>query len=284
MFSIRKPFNEHPLAKGRPFPRKESKEMTESKEKKESNESKEIKEPTDTSVEQQLKIFPNCSEKLIGNDTFLSCISIFRELGNKSGQLHLRKRLLKQMETLQLKEVNLTHEWDASTKQWYPLSSPRLDIAVEIPRLKDFLSWALERSRKTKDEKLALFGKFDIVLTEAESDTIKGTVENELLSALSKCLPFKMEYQYRVGKYRLDAFIPRLRLAIQIDEHGHAQYDQTEEKEYDEVIRDHNIVCIRFKVNQTKNHVFEVFELVRQVWERTLSPDFSVFREKHCLV
>ena len=93
----------------------------------------------------------------------------------------------------------------------------------------------------------------------------------------------KIEYQYRVGKYRLDAFIPRLHLAIQIDEHGHRGYDPAEEKEYDEVIRDHNIVCIRFNPDQ-KYAVPAQYELIRLVWERTLSPDFSSFREKLKLV
>jgi very-short-patch-repair endonuclease len=112
---------------------------------------------------------------------------------------------------------------------------------------------------------------------------IKVPIENEVLDVLHQCIPFKMELQYRIGKYRLDAFIPRLMLGIQIDEGGHQNYNVEEEKEYDEVVRDHNIVCIRFNPD-AKYLNPPGMELVRLVWERTLSPDFMTFREKFKLV
>lgn len=235
--------------------------------------------------------FPACEEKLRGCEGWLSCVSVFRALGNKAGQVQLRRRLKAHAADMDLwQETPLTHEWDQRTLQWYELAAPQthdkhVEWAVPLAKLNLFIGWALKHSRKTREEKLRLFGLFNVQLDEKEAENVQGPIENELLAVLSQCLPFKIEFQYRVGKYRLDAFIPRLRLGIQIDEHGHRGYNEAEEKEYDEVIRDHNIVCLRFNPDQKGlPGVSSPYELVRQVWARTLSPDFGAFREKYQLV
>jgi very-short-patch-repair endonuclease len=228
----------------------------------------------------ELPEFPACEEKLMGAYPWIGAISIMREVGNKASQIYLRKRI-KQFATENpdvVQEQDLIYEWDKSTSKWYPLAGKVNDWAVEISKLSKFVEWVLLRARKTREEKLRMFTHFNLTVAETEQLTVKGAIENEFLDVLNQCIPFKMEYQYRIGKYRLDAFIPRLRLAIQIDENGHTGYDSSDEKEYDEVVRDHQIVCIRFHPKKQN-----VYELVRQVWQRTLSPDFATFREKYCL-
>ncbi len=233
-------------------------------------------------AQQDLPDLPGCTEKIFGCPGWLSGLSLFRELGNHSAQIYLYKRLEKSAVSQGFQLQKMTHEWNPESKKWWPLQEQSEAVwAVPTQKLEQFATWALARSRKTKDEKVRLLSKLGIAIP--DETVLKGPVENELLGVLSQCLPFKIEYQYRVGKYRLDAFIPRLHLAIQIDEHGHRGYDASEEKEYDEVIRDHNIVCIRFNPHQ-KYSVSPQFELIRLVWERTLSPDFSAFREKLKLV
>lgn len=241
-------------------------------------------QPKETSKEaqQDLPDLPGCTEKIFGCPGWLSGLSLFREFGNHSAQIYLYKRLEKSAVSQGFQLQKMTHEWNPESKKWWPLQEQSEAVwAVPIQKLDQFATWALARSRKTKDEKVRMLAKLGITIP--DEAVLKGPVENELLGVLSQCLPFKIEYQYRVGKYRLDAFIPRLHLAIQIDEYGHRGYDASEEKEYDEVIRDHNIVCIRFNPHQ-KYSVPPQFELIRLVWERTLSPDFSAFREKLKLV
>jgi hypothetical protein len=76
---------------------------------------------------------------------------------------------------------------------------------------------------------------------------------------------------------KVDAFFPRMRLAVQIDDQGHTGYDQVNEKEIDPVLRDHNIVCLRF--NPDCSSVIDASsELTRLVWERSLSTDFTASR------
>lgn len=220
-----------------------------------------------------------CKEKLVGSKDCISCISLFRELNNRSGIQHLRNRLKKNGYT----EHELTHDWDPSTKTWKQLDSKQTEYSVKMTDLKSFITWALQRCRKTKEEKMNILKQFNVELDEKEAEQISGPIENELLSALEKTCPYKIELQYRIDRYRLDAFIPRLRIGIEIDEHGHASYDASEEKEQEQVLRDNNIILIRFNCHQ-KCLIKPHYELIRIVWERTLSPDFNSFREKYKLI
>ena len=231
-------------------------------------------------------LFPECSYSLTGlvdekNAVWLTCLPLFRQLGNNSSQIYLRKRVSKDKEELKAQSYKPTHVWNASLQVW-EISVLEDDLCIPYDSLKEFLLWALKRSRKTKEEKLEILKRFNVDSAIVDEALLTGPIENELLSILRQCLPLQIEFQYRVGKYRLDAFVPRLRLGIQIDENGHSGYNQEEEKEMNEVIRDSNIVCIRFNPDQ-KYAVPPGYELVKQVWERTLSPDFVSFREKNKL-
>jgi len=234
-------------------------------------------------------LYPLC-KSLTGlrsdNSFYLGCVSVFKELGNHTSQLYIRKRLRKAAETgLHSPLVELTPDlvWSNEDHTWQPLSTEK-DYCVDIQHLKEFINWAQLRTRKPLLEKQNMFAKFNISLNEDDVKQIKVPIENEILDVLRNCLPFQLEEQYRVGKYRLDAFIPRLRIGIQIDEHGHKNYPLQEEKEYDEVLRDNNIVCIRFNPHEKYLHKTPALELVKRVWERTLSPDFTVFRKEFKLV
>lgn len=220
---------------------------------------------------------------------YLTCISVFRELGNHTSQIYLRNRLKKSKETglnIQLRDLIPNQVWSNEDNLWHKIpeqDKDNGDLCVEIKDLQEFIQWAQLRTRKPLLEKQRMFRKFNIELAPEQLKEVKVPIENEVLDFLQRCLPFKMEQQYRVGKYRLDAFIPRLMLGIQIDEHGHKNYNADEEKQYNEVVRDHNIVCIRFNPHEKYIDSDPGMELVRRVWERTLSPDFSTFREKHKL-
>jgi very-short-patch-repair endonuclease len=241
------------------------------------------------SVDHDFPRYPLC-KTLYGlkwvDSFYLTCISVFRELGNHTSQMYLRKRLSKSKETglnITLHQLIPNLAWSNEDEEWRVQEFTEGDFCVAVKDLEEFIQWAQLRTRKPLIEKQRMFRKFNIELSEDKVKDIKVPIENEVLDFLQRCLPFKMEYQYRVGKYKLDAFIPRLRIGIQIDEHGHQNYVADEEKEYNEVVRDNNIVCIRFNPHEKYMDENPAMELVRRVWERTLSPDFSTFREKYKL-
>ena len=95
---------------------------------------------------------------------------------------------------------------------------------------------------------------------------IKVPIEIEVLDLLIMCCPYEIIKQYRVGKYKVDAYIPRLHLAIQIDEHGHAHYDAEEEKQYDTSLLRAMVAVDIYIKQQMTTHVFKDF--MRQVRER----------------
>lgn len=230
-----------------------------------------------------LPLYTHC-DRLTGvqgaDGCYLTCLSVFRELGKHESSIYLGQRFraaAKKGLSVVLHRLIPNTEWNKDESKWELLTAEESEWCVALKDLPEFVRWALARTRKTREAKKRLLTKFHVEINDEED--IPVPIECEVLDLLERCIPFKMELQYRVGKNRLDAFIPRLRLAVQIDEHGHKNYPENEEKEYDEVLRDHNIVVIRFNP-----HAHPPTELVKQVWERTISPDFVSFREKLRLV
>ncbi len=226
-------------------------------------------------------LFPLC-ENLLGfhekDEECLTCLSIFRELGSTAAMGHLQHRLkMKKGLTIELVSRLPNVAWQAG--EWHSHASAESDLpqlCVHVKDLISFIPWAQARTRKPLADKERMLTKFHI---DTETVQTKVPIEIKVLDYLSQCLPLPMELQYRVGKYRVDAFIPRLRLAIQIDEKGHTSYPVEEEKEYDQVMRDTNVVVLRFNPD-AKYLTSPELELVKQVWTRTLSPDFLAFRSK----
>ena len=230
--------------------------------------------------------FPLCP-KLYGTEhegeVYLNCISVMRAVGNRASSTNLRSGI-KAQTPVPIVSLVSDHEWLAQQAAWLPVknASPRTDYAVALSQLKAFLTWTQQRTRKSSDKKTALFRKFNIELAPEEVRALPIPVETEVIEFLEKVLPFELETQYRVGQYRLDAFIPRLRLGIHIDEHGHRGYNEKDEKKYDTALRDANIECLRFNPHQKYLHG-PALELVRRVWNKTLSPAFGAFVQQHRL-
>jgi len=226
----------------------------------------------------ELPPFPNC-EHLLGSNVdpgWISIQSICYQVGVKYNiDKHAKLGSL----------MNVVSEW--SGDKWTATKHGKLETCVAIDKIQSALDTILKRKRKNRMEKADLYAKFNIVLTSDEVEALPAPVENQLLFMLQQAMPYKMEYQYRVGKYRLDAFIPRLRIAIQIDEDGHASYPVEEEQEYNEVMRDSNIVCIRFSVPRAAlngpDGADAHLRLIKAVWERAISPDFIAFRHVNSL-
>lgn len=53
--------------------------------------------------------------------------------------------------------------------------------------------------------------------------------EKDILDMLSDALPWNLIQQFKLGSYRIDAYIPEKRVAICCDENGHSEYDSDEE-------------------------------------------------------
>ena len=72
--------------------------------------------------------------------------------------------------------------------------------------------------------------------------------------------------EYKLGPYRLDMYIPELRIAIEIDENGHSAYAGADEQTREQHIESHGITLVRFNPDKDYDHPVE-HELIRVLFE-----------------
>jgi hypothetical protein len=214
-------------------------------------------------------------------ELWISCVDVYRELENSAGVNYVVQKC-KKYEYVCFRFLNV--EWNQRDQTWVSVEPGLREMPVlHLKDLEKFVLASTAHARKTKQQKVDLLKKFQIVVTAETRKGIPVPIECSVLDTFIKACPFRVECQYRVGKYRLDAFICRLNLAIQIDENGHKNYNVEEERECDTAMRDHNIVCVRF-VPDEDDPVGSGLRLVNIIWQRTLSPDFSTFTNKFKLL
>ena len=103
--------------------------------------------------------------------------------------------------------------------------------------------------------------------------------EKDVLGSLAEMLPeeWGFEEQFVVGPYRLDAYIPAKRLAICVDEHGHAQYDAERERERERYLR-RTLLCSFVRVDPIQTET-GLPSMVRAVFRAVSNHDRSVDRQ-----
>ncbi len=204
--------------------------------------------------------------------------------GSKSNMSKIMKHSIEK--GYDCKKLIINCDWNRNGNCWDPRqhigNSPEKCWCVNIKNLKPFLLNIANRSRKRKNDKIKLLKKFNIELSKQEESNIKVPIETELIELLSNCSPFSIKTSYKVDNHYIDAFIPRLRLAIMIDEYGHRNYDENEEKEYNTLIRDHNMILFRFNPHEKYIHS-AAEELVKRIWSLSISPEVQAFKEKNKL-
>lgn len=146
-----------------------------------------------------------------------------------------------------------------SLRSMVPLS----DLVKEVQHV-------INRKRKHIEYKKELLQKMGL----AHVIQPKLDIEHKCLGQLIHSCPFSIQCNYRLGKYKIDAYLPDLRLAIEIDEHNHKSYNPDQEKSREREIRNSNIVLLRFNPHQ---HKTPAESLVSEVWKKTLSPDMKAF-------
>lgn len=143
-------------------------------------------------------------------------------------------------------------------------------VMVPLASLISHIQGGIDRKRKHLEYKKEIIQKIGL------SHVIHPTldIEHKCLGLLIHSCPFSIVSNYRLGNYKIDAYIPDLRLAIEIDEHNHKAYSVEQEKNREREIRNSSMVLLRFNPHQHKNPA-EV--LVMEVWKKTLSPEMKAF-------
>ena len=133
----------------------------------------------------------------------------------------------------------------------------------------EFLS-ILQRCRtKNKDEKNKI--KNNLVKNGLLKDVLvlEDTKEQgfiQLLLEVLEPLGFTISRQYPVLRYRIDAYIHDLNIAIEYDENGHAGYSYESHELRQKEIENY-LGCKFIRVTDDKNHTYNVGLVLKQMWE-----------------
>lgn len=225
----------------------------------------------------ELPCFPECKQLMVhatDRDYYYMCLPLYAAVGIKLSKIKIRNILKDALNApCTIHERAGNRIWDGAA--WRPVISnnEHVDYCIHQTDLRPFLIWILSgRTRKSVSEKCDLLKQFNI-----DAEALTAPIENDLLQKLNDVCPYPMILQYRLGSYRLDAFIPRINLAIEIQENGHRAYNENDEKERRQAIKDRNIVLFEF--NPSVSYRIPVDqEFIRQVWAKLTSLEFSAYR------
>lgn len=126
------------------------------------------------------------------------------------------------------------------------------------------LIFLLNTSRKINKEKAVLWfqKKFDLNL-----NLVNITHEQRTIGPIKKSLDkrYKTVSEYRIGKYRIDLYIPEIKLAIECDENDHADRDPVRERTRKRFIEQTlNCHFIRYNPNDSQFDIFDVWEEIKE--------------------
>lgn len=118
----------------------------------------------------------------------------------------------------------------------------------DVGAVRDLVTYSLRVCQKSAGEKSKIAAVFGID-ADVIGSAFVGMPEQDSLDMLERALPesWHMERQFRVGRYRVDAYFPLQRVAVCCDERGHSAYDSREEEERERFIR-RTLLCaiVRF--------------------------------------
>lgn len=108
------------------------------------------------------------------------------------------------------------------------------------------------------------------------SDTIKTVnllmpLETQTIGFIANSFKDVIECtrQYRIGPYIIDLYFPAYKLAVECDEHGHADRDPEYEQTRHEYIESQDITLIRFNPNDP---TFDLSNVLREIHKHIMTP------------
>jgi hypothetical protein len=153
----------------------------------------------------------------------------------------------------------------------------RTPMFTSVEAVRAAVTHLLSSSNKSADE----------IRRVAEAAGVEATVlacsyvsmpEKDVLKSLADMLPEEWGFveQFVVGPYRLDAYIPEKRVAICVDEYGHAQYDAKAESKREGYLQ-RTLMCSFVRVDPIQTGT-SLASMVRAVFRAVSNYDTAVER------
>jgi len=205
------------------------------------------------------------------SDGWYSCVDIMKELGSKSSVkfMNSKMRRFSVLHGIDTEEKPVSKTWISKLGQWKESQSKSPCLMVPGSAVPALVSWSLSTSRKTKSEQSLLLERFGM----GSEALTRVPIELLLVEELENTCPWIIKRQWYLDKWKMDVYIPDVKIAIQIDENGHGSYDGDDEKQMEQSLRSHGIVLFRFNPDlplEKDDHVCQRF--IREVWRMTACP------------
>lgn len=197
-------------------------------------------------------------EQVDVNDLYVSCIDIFKACGYNTSEFTLVKKAMKLKDIFDVKQLTITHDWTMDHQVWMMVGGAEnmgredrnLYPMIPFKYLSGFIKHSIHSKRgltsQTRADLLAKFG-----LDSAMENQVP--IEIYLVDQLKLFYPdLPIETQVRFDRFRLDAVIKSERLvkniAIEIDEMGHSNYNDTNERIKSDMVQSKGMMLVRYSV------------------------------------
>ena len=137
-----------------------------------------------------------------------------------------------------------------SSQNSHRSDSPSTNPTGEINNHRSISTFEFSPTQNSTGDKVkqSIKYKVNIIKEVNRYEPVEATCKRDLMDALETD---GIEYtdEYTIGKYRIDMYIPKYKVAIEIDEHGHITYDKEKEKIREDYIKKHLTNNI-YRINQ----------------------------------
>jgi len=94
--------------------------------------------------------------------------------------------------------------------------------------------------------------------------------ESDTLSCIQRAIPWSGIREFPIGDYRIDLWIPSIRMAVECDENNHKDYDKNQEKEREDFIT-HALQCSYIQYNPYAQD-FNILDVICKLLKRLSCP------------
>jgi very-short-patch-repair endonuclease len=211
-------------------------------------------------------------------DWWVSLLDILRVM--RTCSLHHMDKIRRRIVGADIVPLQLaSSHWTWTRDQgWERLDSTSSTWYLPYTELSTLVGWVIKHSRMSTHRQQWICDTLG--MGSSPSGQIQLCLEEHLVSMLEQVCPYTIQKQYRLERYRLDVYLPDVKLAVEIDERGHQHYDATQEREKEHCIASHGIRLLRLNPHQgsihpNNPHLTETqlnhvgLTLIRMVWEAT---------------
>lgn len=196
------------------------------------------------------------------HEPLISFNDVMKYVSGRSSTKRRKEYMASQKHTIST--ATLTHVYvDGVTEELKRtvINSPVIHTWSEV---QDVVRWLLHHSHKSQRVIQEMTSDFHISMEEHKS-SFYSQPQEDYMDQLSMIFPGLLR-EFRVGEYRMDGYWPQWQLAIECDEHNHAQYSTDKEVEREKFL----IMILHCHVIRFDPYQESLWDVIRRITEHLL--------------